>query len=275
MGPSLKQFSSNLHWPQLRPAATHPRGYDAAAYGRDFKIFHVFVKEVAPGMLVLGPGSVGESTGDWALAYGNQQILNTRDLLAASGPGIDALSCHHYGAVSRRCTAMGNQATAEAALSEEWLRRTDETLAFYKKLRDEFAPGRPFWNTETADAACGGNPWGGTFLDTFRYLDQLGQLAKQDVRVVIHNTLLASDYGLVDDRTLTPKPNYWGALLWRKLMGTTVLDSGVPVQQGLHVYAHRLRGAPGGVALLVINTDQDAQRTLSLPQTFRWCLDFC
>ena len=255
-----------MNEPNLAAMGGAPRGYDAAAYGRDFKIFRAYVKQAAPDMLVLGPGSVGESTGDWALAYGNQQVLNTRDLLAASGPGIDAFSYHHYGAVSRRCMAMGNQTTAEAALSEDWLRRTDETLAFYKKLRDEFAPGKPFWNTETADAACGGNPWGGTFLDTFRYLDQLGRLAKQDVRVVIHNTFLASDYGLVDDRTLEPKPNYWGALLWRKLMGTTVLDSGMPAQQGLHVYSHCLRGTPGGVALLAINTDQTAQRTLSLTQ---------
>ncbi len=30
---------------------------------------------------------------------------------------------------------------------------------------------------------------------------------------------------------------YWAALLWRKMMGTTVLESGVPVQPGLHVYA--------------------------------------
>lgn len=255
-----------MNEPNLAAMGGAPRGYDAAAYGRDFQIFYSFVKQAAPDMMVLGPGSVGESTGDWALAYGNQMVLNTRDLLAASGSGIDAFSYHHYGAVSRRCVAMGNQTTAEAALSEEWLRRTDETLAFYKKLRDEFAPGKPIWNTETADAACGGNPWGGTFLDTFRYLDQLGRLAKQDVRVVIHNTLLASDYGLVDDRTLTPKPNYWGALLWRKLMGTTVLDSGVPLQQGLHVYAHCLRGVAGGVALLVINTDQTGARSLSLPQ---------
>lgn len=86
------------------------------------------------------------------------------------------------------------------------------------------------------------------------------------MRVVIHSTLLASDYGLIDDRTLTPKRNYWGALLWRKLMGTTVLDSGVPAQQGLHVYSHCLRGTPGGVAVLMINTDQTAQRTLSLSQ---------
>ena len=92
------------------------------------------------------------------------------------------------------------QTTADAALSEQWLAKTDETLAFYRALRDKFEPGKPFWNTETADAACGGNPWGGTFLDTFRYLDQLGRLAKQDVRVVAHNTLVASDYGLLEEK---------------------------------------------------------------------------
>ena len=78
----------------------------------------------------------------------------------------------------------------------------------------------------------------------------------------MHNTLDASDYGLLDEDTLAPRPNYWGALLWRRLMGTTVLESGVPTQAGLHVYANALRGTPGGVAVLVINTDRDAARTL-------------
>jgi hypothetical protein len=215
-------------------------------------------------MLILGPGSVGETTGDWGVAYGNVQMLKTRDLLAASGPGVDAFSYHHYGAASQRCSAAGMPGTTvEDALSEHWLRRTDETLAFYRPLRDEFEPGKPFWNTETADAACGGNPWAATFVDTFRYLDQLGRLAKQDVRVVAHNTLVASDYGLLDDKSFTPKPNYWGALLWRKLMGTTVLDAG-PSRDGLHLYAHSLRGHPGGVALLVINNDKTASQSLNL-----------
>jgi heparanase len=254
-----------MNEPTLASMGGAPAGYDAAAYGRDFRIFRAFAKQAAPDMLILGPGSVGETTGDWGVAYGTAPVLNTRALLVASGPGIDAFSYHHYGATSQRCAAMGKQTSADAALSEQWLRRTDETLAFYRKLRDEFEPGKPFWNTETADAACGGNPWGGTFLDTFRYLDQLGRLAKQDVRVVLHNTLVASDYGLLDDTTLAPKPNYWGALLWRQLMGTTVLESGVPLQAGLHVYAHCLRGKPGGVALLVINTDKAASRTLSVP----------
>ena len=83
------------------------------------------------------------------------------------------------------------------------------------------------WLTETAGAACGGDPWASTFLDTFRYLDQLGRLAKAGVQMVAHNTLAASDYGLLDEKTLRPRPSYWAALLWRRLMGTTVLDAGV------------------------------------------------
>ena len=109
------------------------------------------------------------------------------------------------------------QTTPEAALSEAWLASTGKTLAYYQSLRDEFAPDKPMWLTETAEAACGGNPWASTFLDTFRYLDQLGRLAKAGVQMVAHNTLAASDYGLLDEKTLRPRPNYWAALLWRRL----------------------------------------------------------
>jgi hypothetical protein len=179
-------------------------------------------------------------------------------MLQQMGKDIDAFSYHHYGAASRRCAGTPGmpQTSADAALSERWLARTDQTLAFYRKLRDEFESGKPMWVTETADAACGGNPWASTFLDTFRYLDQLGRLAKQGVQLVIHNTLASSDYGLLDQKTLKPRPNYWGALLWRRLMGTTVLDSGVEIAEGRHVYAHCLRGAPEGVTLLVINNSR-------------------
>ena len=256
-----------MNEPTLAAMGGAPAGYDAAAYGRDFKVFRAFVKRAAPDLVILGPGSVGETAGAGGVAYGIPGVLGTADLLAASGQGVDAFSYHHYGASSIRCAAVGpqTQTTANAALSEPWLSKTDETLAFYRGLRDKFEPGRPFWNTETADAACGGNPWGGTFLDTFRYLDQLGRLAKQEVRVVAHNTLVASDYGLLEENTFTPKPNYWAALLWRRLMGTIVLESGVPIQAGLHVYAHCLRGSPGGVAVLAINTDTTAPRSLTVP----------
>ena len=237
-----------MNEPDLPAISGAPAGYDAAAYGRDFRIFRSFVKQTVSEMMVLGPGAAGETP----LAS---------DLLAASGPGVDVFSYHHYGTLSERCIG---SIRPEAALSDAWLAQTDRALGYHRTLRDEFEPGKPIWLTETADAACGGNRWGSTFLDTFRYLGQLGRLAKAGVQVVMHNTLAASDYGLLDEGTLTPRPNYWGALLWRRLMGATVLDSGLPVERGLHVYAHCQRGKSGGVALLVINTDRIASRSLTL-----------
>jgi heparanase len=247
-----------MNEPDLAAMGGAPAGYDAAAYGRDFKRFRSLIRRTTPDTMILGPGTIGDAA-------------TASRLLAASGSGLDGFSYHYYGALSARCH--GN-ATPEAALTQDWLSGTDRALASNKALRDRFAPGKPIWLTETADAACGGNPWAATFLDTFRYLDQLGRLARAGVQVVMHNTLAASDYGLLDESTLQPRPKYWGALLWRRLMGAAVLDPGVPPQAGLDVYAHCLRGTPGGVSLLVINTDRAAPRQLMLPNaSLRYTLD--
>lgn len=249
-----------MNEPAIPAIGRAPKGYDARAYARDFKLFERFARQAIPDMIILGPGSGGETAAsDSAPRDGSEGTIATRDILQQSGGGIDVFSYHHYGALSRRCTGTPGRANPEErALSEDWLASTDQALAFYKSLRDTFAPGKPIWLTETAEAACGGNPQASTFLDTFRYLDQLGRLARAGVQVVMHNTLAASDYGLLDETTLTPRPNYWGALLWRKLMGATVLDPGVSIAAGQHVYAHCQRDLPGGVTLLVINNDRTA-----------------
>lgn len=251
--------------PNLAMMGGAPEGYTAEDYGRDFQIFYDYMREAAPEMKMVGPGSVMETTGDWLPSGGQMPFLSTAELLEESGDAdLDVFSYHHYGAVSQRCGS-ALQTSPEEALSEQWLRRTDETLAFYKPLRNQYAPGAPIWLTETAEAACGGNPWANTFLDTFRYLDQLGRLAKQDVDVVMHNTLVASDYSLIHEDTLAPKPSYWGALLWERLMGTTLLDSGVEIQEGLHLYAHCMSDTPGGVTLLAINNSRTERQAVSLP----------
>jgi Glycosyl hydrolase family 79, N-terminal domain len=223
---------------------------DVASYARDFRAFVALLKESFPEILILAPGTAGE-------------VASASELLASATGSVDAISYHNYGTLSERCS--GRSSLAEA-LSEQHLAQTDRTLAFYRSLRDIFAPGKPIWLTETAEAACGGNRWDATFLDTFRYLDQLGRLAAAGVAVVMHNTLAASDYGLLDQRTLEPRPNFWGAVLWRQLMGDVVLDPGVPAATGLRVYAHCQRGAKGGVSLLLINIGQ-ASHTLILAVT--------
>ncbi|MBS1877722.1 MAG: hypothetical protein JSU00_31220 [Acidobacteria bacterium] len=243
-----------------------PKGYDAAAYGRDFAVFRTFIRKASPNTVLLGPGAVGEGG---ALAGGASALamIKSEDMLRATGHGVDAFSYHFYGAVSKRCGAFGagSGTTPEAALSEQWLDRTDREAAFYQALRDRFEPGRSMWLTETGETACGGDPWAATFADSFRYLDQLGRLAKRGVQVVAHNTLAASDYALIEEETLAPRPNYWSALLWRRLMGDVVLDAGPTQDPKLHLYAHCMANHPGGVTLLAIVTDTGAPRTLSLP----------
>jgi hypothetical protein len=93
-------------------------------------------------------------------------------------------------------------------LSREWLARSGAITSFYEGLRDRYLPGKPMWLTDTADAACVGNPWASTFLDSLRYLDEHGRLAKAGVQVIAHNTLASSDYGLLDGETFRPRPNY-------------------------------------------------------------------
>ncbi|WP_260703268.1 glycosyl hydrolase family 79 N-terminal domain-containing protein [Edaphobacter flagellatus] len=256
-----------------------PKGYDAQSYGRDYKAFHAYISRAAPRMTILGPGSVGE-LGFSATPPIGLTLLKTTDMLDAAGiEGLSAFSYHFYGGVSQRCQRPGQRSkdTVDTALTDDWLSRTVRDEEFYARLRDQYLPGKPLWLTETGEAACGGDPWAATFIDTFRYLNQLGILARHNVQAVIHNTLAASDYALIDEDTLTPRPNYWAALLWRRFMGTTVLDAtptaeGSQAAPGVYLYAHCLRNPTrsprnsGGVALLAINANRNASHNITLPQ---------
>jgi heparanase len=253
-----------MNEPNVAAMGGAPKGYDAAEYGKDLTVFKSFLVEHSAKTILLGPGSVGEGG---ALSMPVPGIIPSTDLLSASGATFDAFSFHVYPAVSNRCSKMGASmgTTAADALSAEWLGRPQAIEAYYAGLREKFDPGKPLWITETADAACGGNPWASTFLDTFRYLNQLGMMAHDGVKVVMHNTLDSSDYGLLHEGDFTPRPNFWAAVLWRRLMGTTVLQAERSPSPNLHLYAHCLRGVTGGVAILAINADQKAEQALSLP----------
>ncbi len=249
-----------MNEPSARVGA--PAGYDAAAYARDFRAFRDTLREISPQTLIAGPSALGDRIDD-----PNEPELSARRLLEQpGGADLDVLSYHHYGAASRRCASdtWWPQTRAQDALGEDWLGRTAQSCAVYRGLRDRFVPGKPIWLTETADTVCGGNPWAATFLDSFRYLDQLGRLARDGVASVMHNTLAASDYGMIDETTLAPRPNYWCALLWRRLMGATVFDCRAPLPR-LHVYAHSLRDRPDGVAVLALNLDRTEEQVLKLP----------
>ncbi len=246
-----------------------PAGYDADAFARDIQVFEPFLRKESPKTVFLGPGSVGEGVSlmpAGAPPGMRMQLLETPDLMKATPPVFDAFSYHFYGAVSHRC---GGNLTLEQALTPDWLDRTDTVEAFYAKVRDQYLPGKPMWLTETAEAACGGDRLARQFVDTFRFLNQLGTLAQKGVQVVLHNTLASSDYGLLDEDSYEPRPNYWAMLLWKRTMGPVVLDPvvldpGTPPATPLRIYAHCANGEKG-VTLLALNTDAQNEKILTVP----------
>lgn len=237
--------------------------YNAEDFAKDIAVFTAWARSAVPEMRTVGPGCVGEG---FAFPMPKDlpiKLLTTADLMGAEPkPHFDVFSYHYYGNASKRM--MGAMATtAEQGLADGWLRRTDTAATFYAGLRDQFESGKPLWITETAQAAAGGDPYAATFADCFRYLYQLGSLATKDVKVIMHNTLAASEYSLIDQDTHLPKPNYWAALLWAKLMGTEVYDAGQGAP-GLYVFAHDLKGKSGGMSYLLINTN-DSTATVQVP----------
>jgi len=242
-----------------------PSGYDAEAYARDIKVFEPFLRSESPHTIFLGPGGVGEGISlmpSGAPAGMRMKLLETADLMKVTPPVFDAFSYHFYGAVSHRC--MGNL-TVEQAMTSEWLDRTDKVENFYAAIRDHYLPGKPMWLNETAEAACGGDKLASQFVDTFRFLNQLGTLAQKGVQVVMHNTLASSDYGLLDEDSYDPRPNYWATLLWKRSMGAVVLDPNTSKVESLRIYAHCASGKSGGVTVLALNTDTTNEKTLEIP----------
>ena len=244
--------------PTIPPYGAFPKGYSVADFARDFRIFKAWAAKAAPAMKIAGPGGTAEATMMKHTAQSEAMgYLQSADLMAANPGSLDVVSYHYYGSVSLRC---GSSASLkDQALSTDWLDRTLIDERFYADLRDRYAPGKPLWLNETAQAACGGSPWAATFLDSFRYVNQLGALAQKGVAVVAHNTLAASDYALIDYDTMMPRPNYWAALLWHRTMGTTVLAAPASPSPQLRLYAHCLPGARGGVGIVAINTGEAAQ----------------
>jgi heparanase 1 len=96
--------------PNMPFASDMPKGYSAADYVRDFRVFHTWARQQAPGMLILGPGSVGEGSMLGHLPPYLVTVMRavTSDAMMGGTAGsLDVVSYHYYGSGSQRCAAQG------------------------------------------------------------------------------------------------------------------------------------------------------------------------
>ena len=256
--------------PNLIALSGLPQGYTAADHARDHDLFGAWLKENYPECLFVGPCTVGdidmfgtmEGAGGMAAGF---DMVTTEQLLGEYKSQMDVFSCHYYNGVSERGAAMGGHWPYEAVLSEKYLSVAASCARQYTGKRDKYVPGGQMWVTESGDAGCGGNTWASTYADVPRTLNELGEFSTVTDGVIFHNTLASSDYGFLKHGTFLPRPNYFAVLLWNRLMGQTVFASGIPAEEGKHVYCHSRKDGKDGYAYLIINNSWTEKTTVELP----------
>jgi heparanase 1 len=232
--------------------AIHGAGFrvDGAQYADDVARARSVLDEALPGARLGGPSSAF-----WPVVGEMAPVMP--EFMPRGGKHLDVVAWHYYPQQSRRCPMRLRLAGPEVMLEPKNLDEAARWAAHVEALASAHAPNVETWLAETGNAQCGGEPGvSDRFVGSLWWLDQLGQMARRGQKVVVRQTLSGSDYGLLDESTLEPRPDYWASVLWKRLMGTRAL-SVTSADLQLRAYAHCTRGRSGAATLLAINLGRD------------------
>jgi heparanase 1 len=228
-------------------------------YAADLAAARALLDGEMPGARLAGPASAY-----WPVA--GEVVPFLGDALAAGGSSLDIVTWHYYPQQSDRCPFASRRAGLNVMLDPDHL---DEVRAWAADVATKQARGAPhaeIWLGETGNAQCGGQPGvSDAFVATFWWLDQLGTIAALGQPVAIRQDLSGSNYGLLDDTTLDPNPDYWASLLWRRLMGARVLAASVDASAPtVRAYAHCAADG-SGATMLALNLSATETVTVRAP----------
>lgn len=235
----------NAYW-AFHGFTSQPRAKPLAA---DYATFAQQVRAFYPQVRISGPGSAfWPRLGEAIRPYSNI----TRRFLQALPIKLDILNWHYYPFQSSRSPVRTRAASVRALMNPRSFSDFDkysQTLAFW---RDRYQPQASLWCGETGSAQCGGQPQlSDRFISCFWWADQLAQGALNGHQVMVRQSLIGGDYGLIDRLTLKPRPDYWLSWLWVRLMGRRVYRC-YHSDKHLRVYCHSHPEKPGRT-LLIIN----------------------
>uniref|UniRef100_M8B357 Heparanase-like protein 1 n=1 Tax=Aegilops tauschii TaxID=37682 RepID=M8B357_AEGTA len=168
----------------------------AEQYGKDLVELQKIVDQLYENSskpLVLAPGGF----------YDKQWFAK---LLDVSGPNVVRGMTHHI----YNLGAGNDPHVANRILDPQHLSRVSDTFRDLQLTVQRHGPWSAPWVGEAGGAYnSGSRTVSNTFLDSFWYLDQLGQSAKYDTKVYCRQTLIGGNYGLLDTDTYVPNPDYY------------------------------------------------------------------
>lgn len=187
------------------------------------------------------------------------------ELLPVLKTNLGTITWHYYPTQSFRCPVAVRRASKDSLVTAKYLDEVSHWGKEMKSLRDRFAPNSDLWLGETGSAQCGGEPGvSDTYTNAIWWIDQLGQLARLDHKVVIRQNLIGADYAMLND-DISARPDYFASLLWKKHMGQQVLNVQITNRNdSIRIYSH-CSAEKSKVALLAINISSE-DRKLDLDQ---------
>ncbi|KAL0327135.1 UNVERIFIED_CONTAM: Heparanase-like protein 2 [Sesamum angustifolium] len=223
----------------------------AEQYGKDVIVLKRLVQRLYPNPAtrpkVLGPAG-----------FYDKQWFNT--FLQTTGPNVvDGLTHHIYN------LGAGVDPTLINKVQDPYF--LDQIAGTYREVSTSiklFGPWSGAWVGEAGGAYnSGGKYVSHAFVDGFWYLDQLGMTSRFNHKVFCRQSLIGGNYGLLNTTTFVPNPDYYGALLWHRLMGTNVLSASHNGSPYLRVYSHCSKKT-AGISLLLINMSNSTTFEVSI-----------
>jgi len=213
----------------------------AAQYARDFAKFGHLVRALAPESRIVGPAS-----SVWP-KIGEPNPILPGLCKSPAAVFLDVLSWHWYpqqssrGRIATRRAGLFTLLSARSADSVlRYTARFTKHLSVAKRTRPAYGSCEQ-WITETGHALYGGEPGiSDTFISTLWWLDSLGLFAREGIARVFRQSLIGSDYGLLDQLTCEPRPDFYASFFWKKIMGQRVLSIDCPDDKpsSLRLYVH-------------------------------------
>ncbi|VUD42506.1 hypothetical protein TDB9533_00705 [Thalassocella blandensis] len=216
---------------------------------RDYNTFAAMVRKYYPSAKICGPGSAyWPKIGEAGAPFSNL----TRSFLEQVDPSsIDIIDWHYYPYQSRRSPIRTRTATQNAMLNPKSFGDFAKYTRTLLHWRDRYQPHAELWTGESGSAQCGGQPGlSDRWISSFWWADQLGQGAQLGQKVMIRQSLIGGEYGLLDRVSLTPRPDFWVSFMWANLMG----DHAIPVlvaDDKIRAYCHSSKDGQSKTLMLI------------------------
>ncbi|XP_041986990.1 heparanase-like [Aricia agestis] len=180
------------------------------------------------------------------------------EFLGNGSHSISVRSWHQYYLNSRTAT-----------LEEFWnpktfdlLKEQIETMQSHTKDYNNI----PMWLTETSTSYGGGAPGlSNTYAGSPLWVDKLGLAARYNITSVFRQSFYGGNYSMID-HDFEPLPDWWISVLYKKLVGSKVLNLTCKCSQYQRMYAHcantKYTSDPTAITIYAVNLQLEKAKFL-------------